>query len=172
MPAPEAALQQKMHALYCEHRGWLFNWLRRKLGCAHNAADLTQDTFLRIITSRDALLGMREPRAYLATTAKRLLVDQTRRQLLEHAYLEELALTAARLEGSPSPERIMQTLQALAQIEAALDGLSVNARQAFLLHYLDGQTHAAIAAALGVSTKMVQKYLIQALAHCQRPLED
>jgi RNA polymerase sigma-70 factor (ECF subfamily) len=59
-------------------------------------------------------------------------------------------------------------MEALLQIELALDGLQPKARQAFLLCYLEGHTHAVAAKALGVSTKMVQKYLIQALAHCQR----
>lgn len=169
MSAVEIALQQQMHTLYCEHHGWLYGWLRRKLGCSHNASDIAHDTFLRIIASRNALLGVREPRAYLATTAKRLVVDQARRHLIETAYLEQLALAAEHMSDSPSPEQILQTLQALEQIEMALDGLSAKARQAFLLHYLDNQTHANIAAQLSVSTKMVQKYLIQALTHCQRP---
>lgn len=158
--------QQQHRALYVEHHGWLFGWLRRKLGSADNAADLAQDTFLRILTSRNALLGVREPRAFLVTTAKRLLIDQLRRQQIEDAYLHELSLATAHLAGPPSPEQILDTLQALAQIERALEGLSARARQAFLLHYLDGESQTDIAASLGVSTRMVHKYLVQALMHC------
>lgn len=163
----EVSFQNEMHTLYSHHHGWLFNWLRKKLGCAHSAADVAQDTFVRIIASRDALLGVSEPRAYLTTTAKRLIVDRARRQVLEQAYLAELSLMADANAGFPSPEEILESLQALQQISAALDGISVKAREAFMLHYLDGQTHAAVAAHLGVSTKMVQKYLIQALVACQ-----
>lgn len=171
MAAVETAMQQQMRLLYCEHHGWLFGWLRRKLGCGHHAADVAQDTFVRILGSRDALLGMREPRAYLATTAKRLLIDEARRQLIEKAYLQELARVAASSQGAPSAQDVAQTVQALMQIEAALAGLAPKARQAFLLCYLEGCTQADAAAELGVSTKMVQKYLIQALAHCHRALE-
>ncbi|RYF22497.1 MAG: sigma-70 family RNA polymerase sigma factor [Comamonadaceae bacterium] len=171
MAAVETAMQQQMRLLYCEHHGWLFSWLRRKLGCGHHAADVAQDTFVRILASRDALLGIREPRAYLVTTAKRLLIDEARRQQIEKAYLQELALAAATLPLAPSAEEVAQTVQALMQIEAALDGLSAKARQAFLLCYLEGHTHAVVASTLGVSTKMVQKYLIQALAHCHRALQ-
>lgn len=162
-------LQQQLQVLYREHHGWLFGWLRRRLGCGHHAADVAQDTFVRILGSRDALLGMREPRAYLVTTAKRLLIDEARRRLIEQAYLAELAaVTAACREVAASAEEVAQTMEALLQIELALDGLQPKARQAFLLCYLEGHTHAVAAKALGVSTKMVQKYLIQALAHCQR----
>lgn len=160
-------LQQEAHALYAEHHGWLYGWLRRKMGCAHNAADVAQDTFVRILASRDALFGLQEPRAYLTTTAKRLLVDRARRQLIEQAYLAELALAAESLPGYPSPEDTLATLQALERVGEALHRLAANAREAFLMHYLDGCTQAVVAQQLGVSTRMVQKYLVQALMHCR-----
>jgi RNA polymerase sigma factor (sigma-70 family) len=169
MSVAEPSLQQEVHTLYSDHHGWLYGWLRNKLGCAHNAADVTQDTFLRIIASRDALTCMREPRAYLTTTAKRLLVDRARRQIIEQAYLESLATAAESMHGYPSPEETLIALQALEEIASALDRVSDKARQAFLLHYLDGQTHAFIAAHLNVSTRMVQKYLMQSLLQCRIP---
>ncbi len=166
MAAAELAPQQaqSLHALYASHHGWLFGWLRRRLGCAHNAADVAQDTFMRILASRDALLGLREPRAYLTTTASRLLIDRARREALERAYLAELALAALDLPSAPSPEQTLATLQ---QIAEALERVPARPREAFLMHYLDGQTHAAIAAHFGVSTRMVQKYLVQALLQCR-----
>lgn len=168
MSASELSITQSLTLLYTDHHGWLIGWLRKKLDCPHNAADVAHDTFLRIIASRDALLGMREPRAYLTTTAQRLLVDRARRRTIEQAYLAELARMAETVEGYPSPERTLAVLQALEEIGAALEGLPGKAREAFLRHYLDGEPHAAIAAHLGVSTRMVRKYLVQALLHCRR----
>ncbi len=40
------------------------------------------------------------------------------------------------------------------------------------MRYLDGMAHAEIAAQLQVSTKMVQKYLVQALLHCHAALAE
>lgn len=68
-PPPEPSLP----ALYREHRSWLETWLRRRLGNAWDAADLSQDTFLRVLTSAQPLADIREPRAYLLTVGKRLL---------------------------------------------------------------------------------------------------
>ena len=167
MSAVQPSLQQQVHALYSEHHGWLYGWLRKKLSCPHSAADVAQDTFVRIIASRDALFGMREPRAYLSTTARRLLVDRARRQLLERSYLAELALVMDGA-GAPSPDEILMAVQALEQIAGALAGMSARAREAFLLHYLDEQPQAAVAQQLGVSTRMVQKYLVQALLACRQ----
>ncbi|MFT3804900.1 MAG: sigma-70 family RNA polymerase sigma factor [Burkholderiaceae bacterium] len=168
MSAIEPALQQqRIRDLYADHHGWLLAWLRRRLGCTHHAADVAHDTFLRIVASRDALLGIQEPRAYLSTTAKRLLVDRSRRQAIEQAYLQELALLAQSQPGYPSPDDILMAVQALEQIGTALRGVAPRAREAFLRHYLDEQPQAAIAAELGVSKRMVQKYLVQALLHCR-----
>ncbi|MFV0454641.1 MAG: sigma-70 family RNA polymerase sigma factor [Pseudomonas sp.] len=157
--------------MYGDHHGWLFGWLRKRLGCPHNAADVAQDTFMRILASREQL-GLREPKAFIATVARRLLIDRARRSRIEQAYLEALYQASLEIEGFPSPEQVLQAVEALAQIAAALQGLREKPRQAFLLRHLDGLPHAEIAERLGVSVKMVQKYLVQALLHCHRHLGD
>ncbi|CAI3794738.1 putative RNA polymerase sigma factor FecI [Pseudomonas sp. MM221] len=171
MPVADSPSPYPLEQLYSEHHGWLFSWLRRKLRCSHSAADLAQDTFVRILASRDALLGMREPRAYLSTTARRLLIDRVRRQQIEEAYLSELAQAAEALEGHQSPESILITLEALEQIAFLLEGLHVNAREAFVGYYLDDLTQPQIAERLQISPRMVRKYLAQALIHCHRTLD-
>ena len=169
MAATETTFHLHVHDIYVDHHSWLVHWLRRRLGCAQGAADLAHDTFVRVLGAR-SLPELREPRAFLTTTANRLLIDRARRQRIEQAYLAELALAAANLETHPSPEQILAAVEALDQICAALDGLAEKPRRAFLFHYLDGQTHAAIAEQLGVSTKMIQKYLVRALVYCHRAL--
>jgi len=172
MSARNLPLNQAVQALYTEHHGWLFGWLRKKLGCPQNAADLSHDTFMRILTSRDALGGMREPRAFLTTTARHLIIDRARRRQLEDAYLRELALTIEMMEQyQQSPEQILVTLEALEQIAFVLDGLALNARQAFLLYFLDGLRQSEIASRLGISERMVRKHLMNALMHCNHALD-
>ncbi len=171
MPTAASRPDPDLHAWYVDHGGWLLAWLKKKLGCPHNAADLAHDTFARILASRDALAAVNEPRAYLSVTASRLIIDQARRREVEAAYLAELSLALRDQPGAPSPEQILMTSQALAQISAILDGLAERPRQAFLLHYLDGDTHAQIAAKLGVSDRMVRKYLVSALVHCHEQVQ-
>ena len=171
MSSGEPAFQTAISDLYCEHHGWLFGWLRRKLGCAQNAADLTQDTFTRILNARETVSTLREPRAFLSTTARRLIIDQARRKQIENAYLQELALTAEALEGFQSPEQILTTLEALEQIAFILEGMHDKVRQAFVLYYLDGLTQTEIARQLALSDRTVRKYLIQAMLHCSHSLD-
>ena len=151
--------------LYADHHHWLLGWLRHKLGCRQQAADLAHDTFLRILGSRqDRLADLREPRAYLTTIARGLVVDQFRRRELERAYLASLA--AEPESAAPSPEQRQLALEALMAVDRLLDGLSAKARSAWLYSRLDGLTHGEIAALLGVSVPRVRQYLAAVARQC------
>lgn len=81
--------------LYSAHNGWLTGWLRRRIGCSAHAADMAQDTFVRLLLAERATRlpsELREPRHFLVTIAKRVMVDHFRRRSLEQAYLDALAL--------------------------------------------------------------------------------
>lgn len=149
--------------LYKSHHSWLRNWLRRRLGDAFLAADLTQDTFVKVMVS-GGVERIEQPRPFLATVARRLMSDNQRRQTLEASYLETLAQLPEPL--SPSPEEQLQALQALHQVDQALDALPEPVREAFLLAHLQELSYAEIAERLGVSSSSVKQYLSRANRHC------
>lgn len=163
MTATELAMQQQIDVLYSDHHGWLQAWLRRKLGNAFDAADLAQDTFVSVMAVGNAA-DIREPRPFLATVARRLVAHRYRRQMLETAYLE--ALAALPQELVPSPEVRLLTLEALQEIDRALDGLPAKVREAFLLAHLEELSYAQIAARLQVSDSSVKQYLTRANRQC------
>ncbi|QNK70790.1 sigma-70 family RNA polymerase sigma factor [Variovorax sp. PAMC26660] len=163
MSAAEFALQHQVKALYSDHHGWLHAWLRRKLGCSHNAADLAHDTFVRVLSKQEPVAPA-EPRAYLATIAHGLVVDFHRRRALERAYLDTLA--ALPEPQMPSLEARAIVLEALTAIDAMLDGMKPAVRQAFILSQLDGLTYAEIARRLGVTVRTVNNYMLKAIEHC------
>jgi len=162
MPVAELVPHQ-LHVLYSNHHGWLQSWLRRRLGNAFEAADLAQDTFLSVLTA-GAAADIREPRPFLVTVARRLVAHRHRRQLLETSYLEALATVSDGL--APSPEARLLALEALRQLDFALDGLPSKAKEAFLLAHLDGRSYAEIAARLKVSISSVKQYLTRANRIC------
>ncbi len=163
MPSAQSPLHSEVTTLYTDHHGWLQGWLRKKLGNAHQAADLAQDTFVRLL-SREEPVQAREPRALLTTVAQRLLANHYRRQQLERAYLQALALLPPVL--APSPEERALLLEALDAIDRMLDGLAPAVRRAFLMAQLEGMKQAEIARELGLSVNTVQRYLAQAGMHC------
>nr|WP_154375906.1 sigma-70 family RNA polymerase sigma factor [Duganella guangzhouensis] len=149
--------------VYREHHGWLFHWLWRKLGCRSGAADLTQDTFVRVL-SADTAADLREPRAYLSRVASNLLANHWRHVALEREYLAALAAQPELL--APSPEEQATMMDTLRRLDDMLRGLSDKARQVFLLSQLEGMPYAAIASQMSISERMVKKYMAQAMFQC------
>ncbi len=151
-----------MHTLYTEHHCWLLGWLRRRVDCSEQAADLAHDTFLRVLARRR--VEYREPRAFLTIVARGLLVDHWRRQDIERAWRQTLLVLSDPL--MPSPEETALFLDALCLIDTLLDQLKPKVREAFLLSQLDGLTYRQIGERLGVGERMVKKYMAQAMMHC------
>ncbi|MBH3447639.1 sigma-70 family RNA polymerase sigma factor [Pseudomonas putida] len=159
-PPPEPSLP----TLYREHRSWLETWLRRRLGNAWDAADLSQETFLRVLASAQPLADIREPRAYLLTVGKRLLSNFHQRRSLEQAYLDALAHLPE--QHVPSPEQRWLLLETLQALDELLDGLKAPVRKAFLWSQLEGLGYAEIGTRLGVCERSVKRYMAQAYEHC------
>lgn len=152
-----------LHQLYADHHAWLLAWLQRKLGSRHDAADLAQDTFVRILAGRD-VQAIEQPRAYLTTVARGLLVNWCQRQALERAYLQ--ALAALPEPQAPSPEQRLLILQTLHQVDAMLDALPPAAKRAFLLSQIEGLTYDAVGERLGVSLATVKRHMKLAFSRC------
>jgi RNA polymerase sigma factor (sigma-70 family) len=167
MSMPDPAIQQQFHHFYRDHHGWLKAWLRKKMSCQHTAADLAQDTFLRLIVSDKTPLP-EQSRAYLTQIAKGLMVDLYRRQRLELAYQEWLMQLPA--VEMPSPEQQVIVLQTLIQFDKVLDQLPVNVRETFILSRFEHLTYSEIAARLDISVAAVRKYMLKATHACMESL--
>lgn len=164
---PPSSLHDDVHRLYHNHHGWLQGWLRRRLGDRERAADIAQDTFLRLLVTR-RMPEHSEGRRFLAQIARNLVIDQWRRQRIEQAYLESLA--ALPEPQTPSLETRAMVIETLMQIDAMLDGMPAKVREAFLLSQFEGLTYPQIAERLEVSVSSVQKYMLRAIAACYQVL--
>lgn len=157
-----------VQSLYAGHHGWLRNWLRKRLGNTFDAADLAQDTFMRILEARrksDAQeLLLQEPRAYLTTVAKHVLCNHFRRLSLERAWLDALALMPE--ASTPSPEHRLVILETLHHIDAMLDIMPPKVRTAFLMAQLDGMTYREIAESMKITDRTVRRYMADAFEKC------
>lgn len=153
--------------LYAEHNSWLKGWLYRRLGCGAQAADLAQDTFVRILQAQRKAsepLSLARPRAYLATVGRRLVYDHLRRQSLEQAYLDMLALMPETLVLSP--QDLWQMRETLAELDVLLDSLKPIVRTVFLLAQLEGLNYVQIARQLNIGERTVKRHMAQAFEAC------
>lgn len=149
--------------MYCTHRNWLHAWLQRRLGDTGDAADITQDTFIRVLTARH-LQAPRESRALLTHIAKGLLIDHWRRRDIERAYLEVIAHLPE--QEVPSPETSLLLIESLMAVENMLATLKPLTRQMFLMAQLEGMTLAQIAAQTGKPVITVRRHIQRALVAC------
>lgn len=164
MPPPShtAAVQH----IYEQHHSWLHGWLKGKLHNACDAADVAHDTFVRILGGRHAAQIV-EPRDYLATIARGLVIDRYRRHAIEQAYRQTLAERAERAETTAiSEEDKAIIIETLVAVDKALSSLGGRARQIFMLSQIEGLTYQQIADRLQVSLTTVKKHMIRALTEC------
>ncbi|VFR55989.1 RNA polymerase sigma-70 factor, ECF subfamily [plant metagenome] len=153
-----------VETLYVDHHPWLQGWLRRRLGNAADAADLAQDAFLRLLASPRIFGSLPEARVYLRTMAGGLCVDLWRRRQIEQAWLDTLA--ALPEDRAPSAEHQVMVLQTLQEMDTLLRSLPAKAAQAFVMSVGCGMSTVEVAQELGVSDRMVRKYIAQAMLHC------
>jgi len=154
------------HSLYTDHHGWLRGWLRKNLHCSEIAADLTQDTFVKIMQKQqvDSNFTISYPRRYLRMVAGNLMIDYFRRRSIEQAYMEALRQLPEPATIPTEDREII--LEVLNKLDKLLDSMPRKVRQAFLLSRLDGLTYTQIAIKMDVSLRTVKRYMQQAFTQC------
>jgi RNA polymerase sigma factor (sigma-70 family) len=145
------------------HRFFLYrlrNWA--------DAADATQETFLRLLSSTPRG-GIDNPKAYLFQTARHIAFDHAlrrrRRASVECPIADPQAVLSVPCDA-PSPETTLIDRQRLRLFEEALLRLPERARTALLLSRMEGWTYPLIAEHLGVSANTVYNDVRSAMAHC------
>ncbi|HEX5420313.1 MAG TPA: RNA polymerase sigma factor [Gammaproteobacteria bacterium] len=156
--------------LFERHRAALLRYLSGLLGSggAHDAEDLLQEAYARLLDARHLDRSGGRARAYLFKVATNLAHDRFRRRptsSLEDAPATELAS----LDGSP--ECIVDFAQGLEIVAGALLGLKPRCRQVFLLRAAEELSYEVIAERLGISKRTVEREMKHALDVCQRRLE-
>lgn len=161
MPTPSHTVA--VQHIYEQHHSWLHGWLRGKLHNACDAADVAHDTFVRILGGRHAAQIL-EPRDYLATIARGLVIDRYRRHAIEQAYKQSLAERPDATAISEEDKAII--IETLVAVDKALASLGERSRRIFMLSQIDGLTYQQIADQLQVSLTTVKKHMVRAVTEC------
>jgi RNA polymerase sigma factor (sigma-70 family) len=148
----------------------LVRFFKRRNNSVEDAADLTQDTFARLWSAD--LQQIRKPESFLFTTAMNLLRDRARSAQARHAALSVPAEEAQLICPAPQAERVLDGEQRMRVLETALRELSPKCRAVFVLFHFDGLSQRDIATELRISVSMVEKYVKQAVGHCQTRLNE
>ncbi len=138
--------------------GTLMAYLRRTIRSESDAADIRQETYIRIYEA-----AKEKPphpvKPYLMTIARNLTIDRLRRDQIisieAMADLEMLDIAA----DEPGPDRGVIARQELRRLQNALDLLPPRAREAVMLRKLEDLPRKEIAARMGITEATVAEHL-------------
>jgi RNA polymerase sigma factor (sigma-70 family) len=154
--------------LYAEHGSALRAFLTRRVRKPPDAAELTQEVYLRMLRLEDSSI-IENPEAYLYTVASNLAKEHSRLEGRAGTALDiEDALIQQQLADLPSFGNELDTQQRIKRLQEVLRQLPAKCQAAVVLQYWDGLSYEEIAQRLGISAHMVKKYLSQALLHCRK----
>lgn len=155
-------------AWFAEYHDQLLRFLARGLGEGGDAQDLAQEVFLRILRVEDPDL-IQHPRAYLYRVAVNVIQEwRLRRQrfpIEDDHDLEQLPAV-----GEPMAD--LEASEHSRTVNAAVAALPAVYRAVLTLRVTQGMTHQEVADRLGVTPRMVKRYLIKAYARLRDTLAD
>jgi RNA polymerase sigma factor (sigma-70 family) len=143
--------------------------LARRLGSPDAADEVLQEAYLRL-GRLDDLGTIQHPRSYLFRIALNIAADRRRSEArrLERSEVELLLQVEV---DEFDPERIAAARSSVRGLAQALAELPERRRAIFLAARTEGKAISEIAARFGISTRMVERELKQALDHCRGRLE-
>lgn len=149
--------------------GELKTRLAQRLGSAELAADVLQDTWLRL--ERAAPAGpVRQPKSYLLRIAYNIALK--RRQAEHETVTLDDARTALDLsDDAPDPASVVEWRSEIAMLQQAVAELTPRQQDILVASRLNNVPLAELAARHGISQRWVERELRHAVLHCARRLD-
>lgn len=145
--------------------GDLLRFLRARLGHDHQAQDLAQEVYLRLLRMDD-LSAVRNPRSFVLHLAAHAVHEWRllARNRMQHSqeFLQDL------VDESGDPAERLERQDSMRELALVLETLSPKCQAVLLMHRRDGMTYQEIAARMNLSVAMVKKYMARGLAACQK----
>lgn len=160
---------QDFETFFQAHRLALIGFLRRRTASEADAEEIAQESYVRLLgygygSSRPSKVW----RSLLYRIAANLATSQFRQRRSHHLDgqldVDEVQLAC----DAPSQERMVTARQDLQLARQALAALSPKCRRVFMLSRAHHKTYPEIAQMCGISVKMVEKYMSQALGALRR----
>lgn len=174
-PSPETAEKaigpSEIADLFRAHNQLLVRFLRARLGSEHEAREVAQETYVRLL-ELDRTQTVSFMRAYLFKIAANLAIDRIRqRSTKAGGPHEDIDLFEGLVDDRPTPERMAMATEELKLLSGYLDELPARCARAFALHRFEDLSHGRIAEIVGVSDRMVRRYILRTMLYCKLRLE-
>jgi len=163
-PATDHERRRRVGELFAEHNRALMSFLTARLHCQHEAFDVAQEAYVR-------MLQLDQPvsfhKAYLFRIAQNLITDRVRRRIVREHFGEDDMLDFNLLQVEPEPDRRALAQAELEAVQARLAELPEKCRYAFEQHIFLDRPVREIAEQMNLGERMVRLYIVRALAHCR-----
>jgi RNA polymerase sigma-70 factor (ECF subfamily) len=127
----------------------------------HDAEDVAQETFLRLLRQRKRGAEIRDRRAWLAAVAWRVALD--RKRMPAEVTLEDAAEVVSKLRADGAPvDEIAASRQMMSLLERLVGSLPRDLREALILSSTEELTSAEISQVLGIPEGSVGTRLLRA----------
>jgi len=167
-----------LNAIMDRHAERLFHYLVRQLDNETDAADLAQETFVRVYLHRAHFQPTQKFSTWLYTIATNLLRDRFRwrkrhpQVSLDAEGEETSAIKDALPDRAAPPSEQMDTNERAVAVRTAVEALPEDLRTALILSEYEGLPHTQIAAVLNCSAKAIESRLYRARAHLRQRLKS
>lgn len=156
--------------LFSERESQLRAYLTQRLPTASDVEDALQDAFVRLCRIDD-IAHIENPSAFLFRIAENIVRDFYRHAARQSKPTDVGDLIEQVPSQEPSAERIIFGGEWLKAYGTALNELPPKCRAVFIMCRVENRPHHEIAMQLGISTKMVEKYMTRALSHLRLRLD-
>ena len=160
-------MEQRIAKLYESHGQRLSAFLVGMVGDRDAAEDLVQETFARALAADARFEPLARQSTWLFTIARNLAVNHLARKRVTAGH--PLAEAAS---GEPDPAVAAEMREAGGAIRAAVERLSVDHREVFLLKAIEGLTYREIAETIGVPIGTAQSRFHYAAAAIRERLSS
>jgi RNA polymerase sigma-70 factor (ECF subfamily) len=171
--APAESTAAAVAILFREHNRMLVGYLTTRLRSEQEAKEVAQEAYVRLLELQDpgtpSLL-----RAYLFKTATNLAIDRLRHRRVEHrseeqaGLFEDLSVTRGELND---PAKQLLAREQADQLLGYLQELPIKCQHVINLHRLEGLPQHEVAVRLGISQRMVRRYVTYAMVYCHLRLD-
>ena len=164
--------------LFGKYQKRVYNLIYRMVGNETDAADLTQDVFVRVYNSLGRLKSEEAFFAWVRTVATNICRDHYRKMgrsiracsLDEKVSLDDGEVEKEVADASGDPERLLERQDLQEAVQRAINSLSEEHRTLVVLHHIEGMDLKDIARELGIPVGTAKSRLARARDELKRKL--
>lgn len=156
--------------LFARYQAEISNTIYEQLGSRDDAADLTQETFLRYSTATRGRF-IENPRGFLLKTARNLVIDFMRRSSVSSKVILKDTGEEEALDSAPTTEQKIIDAYELSKFGSIIDNLPPRCQEVFILRKIEGRSYAEISEKLKISHSAIEKNIMRALKISRKLLD-